>query len=229
MNKVHRVNFRDIENNFEDAGGHIVSYQFGPTDAESHISIDFYPNCLHPGLEDLRAIGKRGHVNDSGLGCRVMTIYPKGTLFVHFSPMFIYPEGFWFTQDDHRLLQYEDFAGITSNSPITPDQWTSIVQQACSKLSLPHLQGAQTYLGRRSIERWGTQPSFSLGPLPRTIFFALRDALDAHDVPYFAPREPEAKPVPALLDIDGYYIVAEDFDVDWPEWEHRPEWIVPYE
>lgn len=45
-------------------------------------------------------------------------------------------------------------------------------------------------------------------------------------VPIFAPREPEPRPGPVVLLLDNDdYLVADDFEVEVPEWEHRDEWF----
>ena len=56
----------------------------------------------------------------------------------------------------------------------------------------------------------------------------MREVLDEHGVLYVADTEPEAAEMPVLFLIDGDdYVIAKDFEVDVPEFEHRPEWFRP--
>lgn len=45
-------------------------------------------------------------------------------------------------------------------------------------------------------------------------------------VDVFTPREPAARISPVMLTVDdNVLVVARDFFVDVPEFEHRPEWF----
>jgi hypothetical protein len=77
------------------------------------------------------------------------------------------------------------------------------------------------YLDVNSAER----APYTLGPFPRTVFRLIRDELLAMGVEVFVIHEPREQPLPKLLLIDEEdYIIAEDFQDDVPEFEHREEW-----
>ncbi len=76
-------------------------------------------------------------------------------------------------------------------------------------------------------QKTGTPP-FELGSFPASIFPLLHEELVAMGVALFAPTRPEPRPVPTALILDGSdFIIADDFEIELPEWEHRDEWFAP--
>ena len=52
--------------------------------------------------------------------------------------------------------------------------------------------------------------------------------LTEQDIPHFAPGEPKPTELPVLFLIGGTdYIIADDFEVEVPEFIHKPEWFQP--
>ena len=70
------------------------------------------------------------------------------------------------------------------------------------------------------------RPPSCLGTLPMSLFRAAKAFLVRCGVDMFIPKEPTARELPSVLVIDGEdYIIASDFEVDVPQWEHRGEWF----
>lgn len=71
-------------------------------------------------------------------------------------------------------------------------------------------------------------PPFSLARLPWTLFQQVTKHLRSMGVDVFTARVPEAGSSPVMLAVDdNVIIVARDFYVEVPEFEHRPEWFAP--
>lgn len=82
--------------------------------------------------------------------------------------------------------------------------------------------------------RWGDplfaesgRGGFSLGRFPASVVSAVHSVLDELGVDYLE-QEPliPSEPLPVMLLIDGEdYLIAEDFEVDVPEFEHNTDWV----
>ena len=78
------------------------------------------------------------------------------------------------------------------------------------------------------VQSFGHTGSFSLGQFPATLFNLLCPLLDEYGIRYYVPYQPKLKDLPVLFVIDADdYIIAKDFEVDVPEFVHKPEWFQP--
>ena len=69
---------------------------------------------------------------------------------------------------------------------------------------------------------------YSLGYFPSPLFEQVRGILTAMKVPLFIPREPEVRDLGVAFVIDeDDYILASDFELDVPKFEHREEYFDP--
>jgi hypothetical protein len=68
---------------------------------------------------------------------------------------------------------------------------------------------------------------YSLGYFPTTLFRVVRTVLDRMGVRTFIAREPVETALPSLFLCDGDYIIADDFELQVPEFEHKDEWFRP--
>ena len=68
---------------------------------------------------------------------------------------------------------------------------------------------------------------FSLGRFPASVGAAVRSVLDGLGVGYLEQDlGVSSETLPVMLLIDGEdYLIADDFDVDVPDFEHSPEWV----
>lgn len=68
-------------------------------------------------------------------------------------------------------------------------------------------------------------PPFGLGSLPATLFRAVCRVLNDMGVQTLVTHTPQARKTPILLLIEGTdYIIADDFELDVPEFHHDPSW-----
>jgi hypothetical protein len=108
------------------------------------------------------------------------------------------------------------------------DRLSQLVREAlpyeADSASIRSLLNEWIWAHREAVARPG---GFSLGRFPVSVVGAVRSALDDLDVSYFgAPVEVSDQPLPVMLLIDDEdYLIAEDFDVDVPDFEHDSAWV----
>jgi hypothetical protein len=122
--------------------------------------------------------------------------------------------------------------GVRSASTPLPadgvDRLDQLVRKAlpyeADSASIRSLLNEWIWAHREAVARPG---GFSLGRFPVSVVGAVRSALDDLDVSYFgAPVEVSDRPLPVMLLIDDEdYLIAEDFDVDVPDFEHDSAWV----
>lgn len=227
-----RVNYRDVEDRlghidgrFVEARIHLLGRSDGEDEAdESFFTIEYYPVWEHPKVaEAIKAGASWRFVMEPDRG--QMTIYPLGIREVRLSAR---PDciDVWFTQNDPHLWSYEEKATLFCAGAFPFDLWLPVVREIAHEIGRPAtVSDVMRYLSPGPIERWGARGSFALGHFPTTLFHAARRVLAKHGIPTFAPHEPQEKPLPVLFALGGDYIIADDFEVDMPEFEHRPEWV----
>jgi hypothetical protein len=117
------------------------------------------------------------------------------------------------------LWGYEDQGQIFCNSAFDPEELLgALLQEGLPKVDREVLL---RYLSARPKD-----PPFCIAGLPCTLFHPVRKHLRRTGVDVFTPREPEARISPVMLKVDdNVLVVARDFHVDVPEFEHRPEWF----
>lgn len=223
-----RVNYREIAKRFTHIDARFVACELGFPGNNGFFTVELYPWWEHPLYLEARAAGDNWGFAGSDDGHRPVTVYPQEVYQARLSQMTEVID--WaFTQEHPLLWQYEPSGQILCNSPITLEQWARISDDVPGKLSgYNRCVDLAEYVPLRTISRWGATGSFALGSFPRTLFRAVCEALDEQGVRYLAGAVPESTEMPVLFLIDGDdYIVARDFDVDVPEFEHRPEWFQP--
>ena len=121
------------------------------------------------------------------------------------------------------LWGFEERADIICSSDVD----ARALLAALMKRNLPGVTRPEDLAGYLAqAERY--QAPFSLGPFPRSLFGPVHEELQRMGVATFVSREPSAGPDLVRLEIgDSIVIVAEDFILDVPEFEHRPEWFQP--
>jgi hypothetical protein len=227
-----RVNYRQVEDRFGHIDGqfveariHLLGRSNGEIEAdESCITIEYYPWWEHPRVAAaIKAGASWRFVTEPDRGR--LTIYPLGIREVRLSA---HPDctDVGFTQKHKLLWDYEEKTILFCTGPFPRDLWTPVVQTIAKELGRPFTVSDVTpYLRVKPVERWGAHGSFALGHFPTTLFHTVRRTLADRGIPTYAPCEPQEKPPPVLFALGDDYIVADDFEVDMPEFEHRPEWV----
>ena len=227
-----RISWQDITKRFSHIDAEFVRCEIGLPDHDGFYIVELYPWWEHPLYLQAREKNQSWGFTGSSEGKQEVTVYPKGVIKFQISRVPAYQltdvVNWDFTQEHPLLWQYERQGAITCHSPLTVMRWMEIASLVQNKLSgYNHAEDISQY-AIQQVYRFGHTASFSLGEFPKTLFEALRQVLDEQTIRYFVPAEPKAIELPVLFLIDGDdYIIAEDFEIEVPEFVHKPEWFQP--
>ncbi len=215
------VNFREVQDRFTHIDAEFVSCTLGFGGETPRYTVSFYPWWEHPAYIEARNSGKPWGFTDCEDGCKPVTVYPKGL--VQFRVTRITDVIDWAFLETHPLLwPYEDSGQIFCNS----DPPLAKVAEGV-RMALPHVPKEDLYSYLDPLLPY--KAPFCLGTFPLTLFNVVEKVLADLGVAMFISPRPEKKPMPVLFLIGGYdYIIADDFDIDVPNFEHRPEWFKPH-
>lgn len=219
-----RVNFREIVDRFAHIDGEIVCVESslrhdgGPSSAR--VVLRFYPWWEHPLYREAIAAGTPWGFTSTDEGARDVTITAISPLRCDLRAVASATD-IAFHCDHPTLWEFEDEAEVFCNSAFDPRQLLrALDDDGPPGVTTRHLLDYLDPLPRA--------PPFSLGRLPRTLFDHVTRHLQRMGVELFLPRAPVARPGLVLFAADdSIAIVARDFEVELPEFEHRPEWFAP--
>ncbi len=222
-----RISWREITQRFSHIDARAVRCQLGLPSSDSFYTVAFYPWWEHPLYLKAREEGTGWGFANSSDGEAEVTVYPKNVRQFQISELGSVID--WgFTQTHPFLWQYEAQGKVICNSPLTLEQWMKIATLTQENLAGPARHADVAEYALKQVYQWGRTGSFCLGSFPLPLLQALLPVLDAQEVRYFLPFEPKPTPMPVLFLIDGEdYIIADDFEVDVPEFQHKPEWFYP--
>jgi len=214
------VNFREVQNRFTHIDAEFVSCTLGFDGTPSKYTVSFYPWWEHPAFVEAMESGKSWGFASGGDGSMPVTVYPKGLVEFRLTGREQVVDSAFL--ETHPLLwPYEDRGQIfcNSNPPLA-----KVVEGIREALPDVPKEGIYSYVD----PLLPYEAPFCLGTFPLTLFNVVDNVLADLGVGTFISPRPEAKAMPVLFLIDDSdYIIAEDFDIDVPEFEHRPEWFKP--
>ena len=222
-----RISWQEITKRFSHIDAKFVRCEIGLPHHDRFFTVELYPWWEHPLYLQARDDNKNWGFTGSGEGRREVTVYPKNVMKFQLSSCSEVID--WdFTQEHPFLWKYEKSGSITLNAPLTLQQWMDIAAVVKSRLIGYNREAEVAEYAISQVHHWGHTASFSLGRFPYTLFTALRQVLDEQGIGYFVPYEPELSRLPVLFLVDAEdYIVAEDFEVEVPEFVHKPDWFQP--
>jgi hypothetical protein len=128
-----------------------------------------------------------------------------------------------FITEHPRLWEFQDHAQIFCNSNV--DRSRLIDAVIAGQLPNVSVEDVLRYISPLKAD---PPAPFSLGSFPATLFGHVKSALTMQDVQVFIPREPaETQPLVLLTIDDNVTVIAHDFLIEVPRFEHRPEWFTP--
>ncbi|HWD40842.1 MAG TPA: hypothetical protein VG944_18485 [Fimbriimonas sp.] len=221
-----RVNFREVRDRFRHIDGEFVDCSLSLPEGEPFFRVRFYAWWEHPLFVESQKNGTGWGFSDYSDGFRVMTIYPVGLRQFDVSTEMDATD-IAFLPSHPLLWEYENEGEIFCNVELSPLQAVQMVDEVSRKLDWEwqDIGSLADAVGR--TYRYGSASTFSLGRFPRTVYHAVREYLDRQSIPYFTPGEPKSQSLPVIFLCDESKIIAEDFEVDVPDFEHRPEWFAP--
>lgn len=218
---MERVHYSAIQDRFTHIDATFVACRLGFPDDDAFYAVRFYPWWEHPAyLEAARRQSRRWSFPDSEAGAQEVRVYPRRLIAFQISADASHTD--WsFTRSGPRLWRFEAAGQVFVNDPVERE---ALLDDVAARLRVSRDELAP-WLAMR--EGWTAKPPFSCR-LPLTVLDAVCAALDARGVGHLVTHRPEptAPPPVALVIDDQNYIVAEDFELDIPTFEHRPEWFV---
>ncbi len=216
-----RVNFRAVRERFTHIDAQFVSCRLGFEDLAPRYVVSLYPWWEHPLFVQAVEQGTPWGFRHDESAYRDVTVFPLNLRECRVSQTKDVTD--WEFFESHPLLwSYEDTGTIECNSECSRAEVAKRVLTA----DLPGLTRKALY---RYLDPLQTHsPPFCLGTFPRTLFETVRGILTEMGIQLLISREPTPRATPVLLLIDGEdYLIADDFELDVPEFEHRPEWFAP--
>jgi hypothetical protein len=221
------VNWREIRARFTHIDAEFVHARFNLPGGEVSYAVRFYPWWEHPQYRAARQANEHWEFSDTEDGRVVVTVYPRNVHEFHISPD---PEVIdWYFTDEHPLLwRYYDSYQILCTSTIADDQLTALLSMIHAEAGYYLARYPQLPRDSPDLRAWAKMGVFSLGVFPAPLYLKVVDYLAAIGVTRFGdfrPTLPEGG-IPAVLVIEGEdFIIADDFELDFPEVEHKPEWF----
>lgn len=215
---MRRLNYREIRDRFGRIDASFVRARCELGGGSSEYVVRFYPWWEHPAYLEAVRRKKPWAFTDTRSGAREVTVRPVRPLAFHLTQQDAI-EDWQFPEAHSALWEYEQHGHITCNSDFSQ-------RDLIDRLVARGVQG----LDRSSVhefidERLAYRAPYSLGYLPRSVFQLVRDTLLEMGVE-ISVQDALERPLPKLFLINETdYIVADDFDIDWPEFEHRDEWF----
>lgn len=220
-----RHNYRDIMDRFTHIDGSIrhadVRLCCAEAEASVRVVVSVYPWWEHPLYIAARASGASWGFKCGDEAARDLVIEavgPRGCeLTGHRSATDLV-----FLEDHPALWEFEDEAEIFCNSDVD----RAALFEAVLKRQLPGVTRSvlEGHLGNSTPHR----APYSMGCFPYTLFHVVREELGLMAARTHISREPSWKKVPVMLALDdSIVVIADDFFLEVPEFEHRPEWFSP--
>lgn len=225
-----RVNFRRVRERFTHIDATLESCVLS-IPGESHYAVRFYAWWENPSYLERVESGTAWKSEWPSAAERVVTVFPIGLIqarvrrtqevidwsFVD-SP---HPLLWEYEPEEHVLCKAALPAGALAEMP------TMIAQ------ALPYDADPVSLSGLLNPLRWGDprfaetgRGGFSLGRFPASVVGTVHSILDDLGVAYLEQEPIPPRDVPVMLLIDGEdYLIAENFEVDVPEFEHDPDWV----
>ena len=186
-----------------------------------HFTVSLYAWWEHPKYLEARTSGKQWRITAGSDANRRVTVYPKNISearitsecsVVHWEFLSAHPF-LWHNAEEARII---------CNEPMTAETWSAVMDTAKENMTTTE---RNFDLSKYASLTYSSSRSFCLGSFPKPLFTGVTEALKARGIPFISSGEPKAPPPRVLFLVDGLdYIIADDFEVDVPNFEHKPQW-----
>jgi len=222
-----KVGWREVKQRFSHIDARFIGCDIGLPHNDGFFTVELYPWWEHPLYLAARAKGENWGFANMEAASSEVTVCPKRVVQFRLSRQSEVTD--WdFTQEHPLLWQYEASDIITCNSPMTVEKWLAVSEQVKNRLTGYGRQVNVAEYALRQVLRWGHSSSFALGNFPLSLFGLVCQVLDAEGIRYFVASRPKPVSLPMVFLIDNSdYIIADDFEIDVPDFVHKPEWFQP--
>jgi len=216
-----KINYKQIVDRFSHVDAQFVSATCSFNSGENYFKICFYPWWEHPSY--LKAIE---HNESWGFyktleGMKDVTIYPIN-LYEYKLSKIIDVIDIIFTPDHPLLWKYQDIGMLFCNSPF--DMRDLIEKVVASNIPFVHQFNIFEFLD----PYLSYSPPFALPQMPQRLFDIVKNALQEMNVKVHISKDTNNNnndtPILFLADEDNY-MIADDFELDIPIFEHKTEWF----
>ncbi len=197
-----------------------ASASFTPEGGTAEVVVRFYPWWEHPHYVAARDRGDNWGFSSFEPGMREVTVRAVRPFAARLASRQNVID--WNFTESHPLLwSYSEQSTIYVNAPFDPEK----LLDGLLAMQLPYVsrEDLLTYVyarDRRASSQGLTVPSQLHEPVLKV--------LEQLQAPVFAPRTPNAPgPFTVFLLDDGDYVIADDFEVEVPEFTHDPSWFQP--
>jgi hypothetical protein len=220
---MNRLNFRDVQDRFSHIDAEFVVSTCDVAAGQCSYTVKFYPWWEHPSYLQAVERGLPWGFTDTQIAAKQVTVWsvqPRKCRLSFLDPGADVID--WLFTEQHPLLwAYEDQGNLYCNDSVDGHRLTACVREHC-----PDCPDHWLWALYERAQRF--KAPFSLGRLPRSLFKLCEQVLMDMGVRTFAPHPPSNTKTPILFLIDGEdYIIAEDFELDVPTWEHSLDWWDP--
>ncbi len=213
------VNYRETVERFNHIDAELIRFTTHAQGEETmvELTVRFYPWWEHPLYVAAIERGKPWGFSDDQKDVREVTVRAIRPQEVQFLPV-RYVTDFEFTQDDPLLWKRSQFS-LFINGPLDRE------------LLLEGLLREGTHATRQFLSGYLLAPPPQPAPyalaLPIRFYEPALRILAQLEVPAFCPYPPTYSPPLVAFYFGGGHILAEDFEVDVPDFIHKPEWFQP--
>jgi hypothetical protein len=218
-----RVSYRQVRDRFTHIDAEFVRARCELGAGGSEYVVRFYPWWEHPAYLEARARNLPWAFGEgSSSGAKEVTVLPVCPTAFKLSARSSVTD--WAFPAQHPILwKYENETEIFLNS----DVLVPALIDAVLDRQLPYVTRATLHEYINPIASY--RAPYSLGYFPTPLFRVVRDVLAGMGARIFVDsREPVPREVPVLFLIDDDdYIVADDFEIEVPDFEHLDAWFCP--
>lgn len=226
-----RFHYTDIAERFTHIDATFTGFEF-EQGGNARLRVRFYPWWEHPAYLRAIEVGETWGFADCSSGEAELTVFARSLQAVSLTRSNEITE--WSFHREHPLLlPYERSVQVFCNGALEQSQALrvmEVVEECIGGWFLPWRFLNATSLS--SFLRLVHNDSFALGDLPHSMATRVQAVLQDLGVPTFAPHsaryasDSEGQMDLALLLLDGGdYLIADDFELEVPEFVHRPEYF----
>ena len=216
------VRFSEVRDRFTHIDAELINVNvcFDGRERSASLTVRFYPWWEHPLCRTAIEAGDDWGFKFTGTPEREVTVRAVGPVAAKLRQSTRVID--WELIDDHPALwEFQQETKVFLNGPLVMND---LIERMVAR-RIP-------YVGRRELCAYLDPcaiPSVSSAVVvPDSLCTALLEELAQLGIPTFLPHQPVVEGGLQVLVLDGCdYLVAEDFLIDLPEFEHRPEWFHP--